>query len=68
MVVPMRDGPFIREAALRLALRLEDAGHELRVKDGALTVTHGSQLSAADREAIRMDKSHLCALIAYCQR
>jgi len=67
MVIQLRDGPLIREDALLLALRLEDAGHAMTVANGVLTVTNGSKLSAEDRSAIGACKAHLMALIAYGQ-
>lgn len=61
----LRGGLFVHEDALKLAWRLEAAGHVLTAKDSALLVSNGSSLSAEDRAAIRAHKSHLLAIIAY---
>lgn len=66
-LLSMRDGPVIREDAILLGLRLEAEGYTLSTKDGGLTVTPGSRLSAADRQAIGACKQHLLAFLAYGQ-
>lgn len=64
-LIPLRAGPIITLAALRLALALEDAGHALSVVDGTLRVTNGSTLTAEERAAIKAQRFHLMAIAAY---
>ena len=61
----LRGGLMMDDDAIRLAVRLEDAGHVLSVKDGALLVSHGASLSPGDREEIRRLRWHLLAIAAY---
>lgn len=63
----LRDGPLVRESAVLLALSLESRGHALQSKDEKLTVTEASKLTATDRAAIKENRLHLLALVAYCQ-
>lgn len=67
MVIQLRDGPIVREDAVRLALKLEEACHVLSAANGVLTVTNGSALSDEDRQAIGACKAHLLALVGYCK-
>jgi hypothetical protein len=53
------------EEALVLALALEDCGHALSAKDGALVVSHGATLTPADRAAIQQWKAQLLELVSY---
>ena len=61
----LRGGLIVHDDAIRLAVRLEDAGHVLSVKDGALLVSHGASLSTEDREEIRRLRCHLLAIASY---
>jgi len=61
----LRGGLFVQEDALKLAWRLEAAGHLLTSKDSALMVSNGSSLSAEDRASIKALKAHLLAIVAY---
>ena len=55
----LRGGLFVRTDAIILALALEEAGHALTAKDGALLVGNGSTLTAEQRTAIQGLKRHL---------
>lgn len=66
-LIQLRDGPLVRESAVQLALDLEARGHAMQSKDGKLTVTDGSRLTADDRAAITRDRLHLLAVVGYCQ-
>lgn len=66
-LLQLRDGPLVRESAVLLALDLEARGHALQSKDEKLTVTEASKLTAHDRAAIKENRLHLLALVAYCQ-
>ncbi len=61
----LRGGLIVQTDAVLLALALEAQGHALTVKDGALLVSNGSTLSAADRDSIRRLKRHLMACACY---
>ena len=63
--ISLRDSLTVRSDALRLAVALEAKGHMLTVKDGALMVTNGSQLTADERAAITALKPHLMACVTY---
>ena len=65
MMTELRGGLLVDDDAIRLAVRLEDAGHVLSVKDGALLVSRGASLSTEDRAAIRAMRWHLLAIAAY---
>jgi hypothetical protein len=62
----LRDGPIVREAAVLLALSLEDRGHVMTAHDDKLTVSDGSRLTVEDRAAIARERLHLLAICAYC--
>lgn len=64
---PLRDGPFVHEATVLLALSLEERGHAMSVKDGKLIVGDGSRLTADDSSAITRERLHMLALVGYCQ-
>lgn len=61
----LKGGPIVADAAISLACDLEARGHVLAVKDGALLVSRGSALTAADRAAIARLKRHLMAIATY---
>ena len=61
----LRGGTIIRTDALLLTLALEAAGHALSTKDGALMVSNGSTLTAAERAQITSLKPHLIACALY---
>lgn len=63
--VTLRGGLVIRNDARTLLADLTMRGHVLSEKDGALLVSNGSALTAADRAAIREMKAHLLALVLY---
>lgn len=63
--IQLRNGPLVDEAAIRLALQLEDAGHRMATTDGKLTVTNGAALSPETRQQIKALRRHLMALVAY---
>ncbi len=58
-------GLIVRTDALLLTLALESAGHMLTTKDGALHVSNGSTLTAAERASITALKAHLIACALY---
>lgn len=64
-VTELRGGIFVADDAIILAIDLESRGHVLTSRDGALLVTDGSRLSAADRTEIQRLKRHLLAIAAY---
>lgn len=64
-LIQLRDGPLVREDAVRLALELEEAGHALTVSESVLTVTQGSTLTAEQRAHIATLRFHLMALAGY---
>ena len=64
-VTELRDGPIVRDDAVALALSLEARGHTLTTKDGVLTVSDGSKLTAEDRAAIARVRLHLMAIVGY---
>ncbi len=64
-LIELRNGPFVSEEALVLALDLERDGHAIATADGKLTVSNGSTLTAAQREQITAQRRHLMALAAY---
>ncbi len=61
----LKGGLIVRTDALLLTLALESAGHVLTTKDGALHVSNGSTLTAAERERITSLKPHLIACALY---
>lgn len=63
----LRNGLRIADTAIRLAVALEARGHVLSVKAGALHVSNGSALTAADRAAITAQRWHLMAIATYGQ-
>ena len=65
--IELRGGLIVSDAAVDLALRLEDAGFALTARDGVLDVSSstGAKLSDADRVEIRALKRHLLAMAAY---
>lgn len=61
----LRDGTMILTEAITLALTLEDRGHQLASRNGALLVSNGSQLTAEDRAQIQRLKRHLLHIAGY---
>ena len=68
MLTELRGGLFVRNDAMALALDLERRGHVLSVKDGVLYCARGTELSVADRAAIRSMRTHLLAIAGYEER
>ncbi len=66
--IELREGPALPTAALNLALALESRDHAIGVRDGKLTVSDGSKLSAQDREDVKRWRLHLMALVDYCAK
>ena len=64
-VTALRGGLLVRTDAIVLALDLETRGHVLTAQDGALLVSGGSTLTAADRTAVQELKRHLLAVAGY---
>ena len=65
MLTELRGGLIVRTDAIILALAIEESGHALTAKDGALLVTNGSTLSAEQRAQIHGVKRHLMAIAGY---
>ena len=63
--IELNGGLLVQLDALLFAWELERRGHVLNGKDGVLTVTRGSELSADDRRRIRELKNHLLAIAGY---
>lgn len=61
----LANGLIVADAAIFLALRLEEQGHALVAKDGVLLVSNGAVLSNADRAEIQKYKRHLLAIAGY---
>jgi len=66
-MLQLRDGPILREDAVLLALALEDAGHTLSVRQGALEVTNAKNLTQQQRHQIYVCRRHLMALVDYAK-
>lgn len=64
-VVTLRGGLIVQNAAISLALGLENRGHVLTAKDGQLLVSNGAQLTAEDRAQITAHRNHLLAIAGY---
>ena len=65
MLTELRGGLFVRTDAIVLALALEESGHTLTARDGALLVGNGSTLTTEQRAAIQGLKRHLLAIAGY---
>ena len=65
MLTELRGGLLVRTDAIVLALALEDAGHTLTARDGALLVGNGSTLTAEQRSQVQGLKRHLLAIAGY---
>lgn len=64
-LMPLRNGPTVRESAALLALQLEARGFVMTAEHGTLKISNGSRLTAEDRAAIAREKIHLCAITDY---
>ena len=66
-LVTLRGGLVVPVEALRILWLLEARDFDVRLADdGALLVTPGSKLTAADRRAIAQHRDALRDLVAYC--
>src|SRR5882762_6482606 len=65
MFTTLRSGLTLPDAAILLAISLEQRQHRLSAKDGALLVSDGSRLTVDDRAQIRTWKSQLLAIVGY---
>ena len=63
----MRNGLFLANDAIALAIRLECAGHVMTAADGLLKVSGGATLTADDRAQITRWRLHLLAIADYGQ-
>jgi hypothetical protein len=65
--VTLKSGLTLPVAALQLAWALEDRGLHFSADGDILSVGPGDRLTDADRAQIRRWKTHLLALVGYCE-
>ncbi len=63
--VELKGGLLVDEAAIALAIALENVGVTLKAADGVLTASPRSALTAEQIAAIRQWKPHLLAIAVY---
>lgn len=66
--VQLRSGYLVPLDALRLALDLESRGCELLVDGDTILVGPRDRVTDEDRDAIRRWRSHVRAILSYCER